>query len=257
MERIRTFNAVRAAWEVNNSAEKDEEQSEILEGSNLNKLTNEDLDNIDPEIYKKLSYKYKLEFDPDSNNFVHEGSRLVIGIYEDVTNGDIIVSFIGYDNADKNNGFKRDSWKGWHTDLAYAFNGEDPHRQFELSKEVGIYLRDQLGDRIIFTGQSLGGALASYAGINTGVKTITFNALGLHEKGTFNNIKAYNVKGEFLWYYQDKMKNLPQPVGEKIYLEPADMKWYEYINEIYRITLHSPDRIIPALYKYYKEGGGK
>ena len=52
-------------------------------------------------------------------------------------------------------------------------------RQYDQALELAERVRAEYGDSVLFTGHSLGGGLATYAGMHTGTETMTFNSAGL------------------------------------------------------------------------------
>ena len=95
----------------------------------------------------------------------------------------------------------------WSANLSQGV-GMEPD-QYKLALKLARHVVDVIGsDRLVICGHSLGGGLASYAGINVKVSTITFNAAGLHNlnKGFLGNdawgsskyVRAHYIKGEIL-----------------------------------------------------------
>ncbi len=227
-----------ADWAVDVSAHKTNEgsmkEAEIMDKYNLKKLTPFDIN--DTEFIDNMKSK-GFEWDYRSGNFINPETGVNVGIYQG-SDGNIYASFIGYGN-----GSSGDVWKGIRTDIAMKTGG-DPYNQIQNAKDVGDILNSKFGDKLILTGQSLGGGLASAAGVETKAKAITFNAPGLN-RNTVNynntdiqNITAYDVRGEFVWGL------LNQPAtGGHIYLNSAN--WYLWPFSL--IGYHLPENIIPAI----------
>lgn len=101
-------------------------------------------------------------------------------------------------------------------------------KQYNLALKLAKHVVSIIGtDRLVITGHSLGGGLASYAGVNVKTSTITFNAAGLHpsNRGLLSNltwgsngyIRAHYVKGEILTSVQKMLGSLaPNAVGRSI-----------------------------------------
>ena len=77
---------------------------------------------------------------------------------------------------------------------------------------------------LTLTGSSLGGALAAYAGSKMAIKTITFNAAGVHPDNVgphIDMVTNYFLWGEFLTKMQEKRPWLPRAIGTQIRVNPA------------------------------------
>ncbi len=248
-----TEKAALVSYEVNETAgEKwDKERSEKeLSKYGMKKLADKD---IDSNVFKKLIEK-GFVYNEDTGNFDHE-SGLRVGVYQD-ENGKIFISYIGYGN----NSFK-DMVKGAETAIKQTAFGEDQYGQYNLAKDIGTAFYKAYGDKLIITGQSLGGGLASAAGVETGARTITFNAAGLHPK-TVNSkdynelinksahIESYIVKGECVQILQESILSpfrfVSDAAGSRAYLNHPNTK-------LNMVDLHHPKNILPALNKYYYE----
>lgn len=134
-----------------------------------------------------------------------------------------------------------------------------------LARSVQTALRSEApGSSLTLTGHSLGGGLASYAGSQTGIYTLTFNAAGVDPSalnGTeaqmqSSNIRAYYVEGELLSFIQDipdefslsqmgilftMIANIPEAIGTRVPLSPAEG------DESNMYELHSIRAVIRAL----------
>ncbi len=126
-----------------------------------------------------------------------------------------------------------DIWNDWgknNLKQAIGLIGE----QFRFANSIGEYVKQTniLNDvKINFTGHSLGGALASVAGLNSGRPTYTYNAegvsdkileeFGLLEKKRNNEfeITAYHTDNDILTITQNSSQNL-----SKITVDPEDDK---------------------------------
>lgn len=88
-------------------------------------------------------------------------------------------------------------------------------QQFIDAQDLGVEVALALGDKVTFTGHSLGGELASIQATSTGKRAITFNAAGVHPRvgrelnlrvsDASANIKAYHVSGDLVSIAQDSV----------------------------------------------------
>jgi YD repeat-containing protein len=88
-------------------------------------------------------------------------------------------------------------------------------QQFIDAQDLGFEVALALGDKVTFTGHSLGGELASIQAISTRKRAITFNAAGVHPRvgreltlrvsDATANIKAYHVSGDLVSIAQDSV----------------------------------------------------
>jgi len=102
----------------------------------------------------------------------------------------------------------------------------------------------------LYVGHSLGGGLASLAGITSGERTITFNSAGL-SSGTLARYKvsrgsadglvsAYYLRGEILSGLQDHSP-LPKAVGTRIPINPiSSTPWSP-------VARHGMDSVLDAM----------
>ncbi len=89
-------------------------------------------------------------------------------LYRPVDGGPAILAFAGTDMK---------SPLDWITNLWQGLGGIPD--QYSQALELTQRVRAELGDNVILAGHSLGGGLASYAGMETGSKVVGFNAAGL------------------------------------------------------------------------------
>jgi hypothetical protein len=85
--------------------------------------------------------------------------------------------------------------------------------QYRQAMRVAFVAQQKLGERVTFTGHSLGGGLASAQALRVRGQAITFNAAGLHEntvaaygitpEAAGQYVRAYYVRGEVLSTFQD------------------------------------------------------
>ncbi|MGC8770057.1 MAG: hypothetical protein ACP5Q5_02260 [Brevinematia bacterium] len=262
-----TFRAAEYSVEINDIAEKGKGIKTDCE----DKLSKEQ---INQEVVTRLK-KLGLEYDPNTKNFEHKNG-LVVAAYEDKDTGKVYLAYIGYGNKTKDELFRLNWWNGWGTNAGNTFFGFK-EAQYTLAIEVGEAFKDAYKEKLVITGQSLGGGFASVAGLKTGLKTITFNAAGPNYKSAgyknesdfkaavqnARNITAYCVKGEFVWALTMEggfFEFAPDPIGQKIYLEPQppELKTKKYLLDYIFVPfkLHEPKYIIPALMEYMKDNYG-
>jgi len=98
--------------------------------------------------------------------------------------------------------------------------------QFEQALElVGDLLEEEGIDasNLTLTGSSLGGALAAYAGSHKDIRTITFNAAGVHPDNVgpyAGKVTNYYMSGDILTRIQNTTP-LPAAIGEQIRVTPT------------------------------------
>ena len=164
--------------------------------------------------------------------------------------------------------------QGIATDAAQAFGG-DPFGQYHAAVNVGKVLSDQFGNNLIITGQSLGGGLASAAGVKNEVATITFNAPGLNHNTigmsqselstrASQYVTAYDVRGEFVWAAINNRtvplivpgplgipvvsyNTMPDAAGNDIYIDSANPAPFPSRLGAY----HMPGGILPSVDNYF------
>lgn len=70
--------------------------------------------------------------------------------------------------------------KDWKTNREQAIGGETEH--YSKAINVANKVQERLGSKVEIAGHSLGGGMATAAGITSGTKTYTFNPAGVHPK---------------------------------------------------------------------------
>ncbi len=165
--------------------------------------------------------------------------------------------------------------------IAQEFGRPAPQFQDAINFAISIKKYSGFGNDIVFTGQSLGGGLASAAGLATRTKTITFDAEGLNPStmaGRLGNldevslqaeamkyITAYDVRGEALWEYQDNIEFLPIAVGNRITIDCVapptldsvgqnGMWLFPVLSEWY---IHTPLQDVLSMEEFLKQKGIK
>lgn len=126
-----------------------------------------------------------------------------------------ILAFAGTDPK-KDDNEKETDWRDIITDGRQAFGVDDKDEgQFasavSLSQEVDMKVKEKKDYKLVITGHSLGGGLATIAGAATGADTYTFNAAGVHE-WTFKDqdISSENTKHIQSYYSNKDILNIVQ-----------------------------------------------
>jgi hypothetical protein len=174
--------------------------SETVEGG-WELITAENSKNIDKPIIKLLT---------DYNNPEGLGISPYDGFHAQIYYNDktkeYVLSFRGSESPNED-------VLDWVTNYSQATGSNDYRKQYTKAKLLAKSLQNRCkGCKISITGHSLGGGLASAAGVETGLPTYTFNAAGLHRntidefdnKVNNSNIKAYYSNDDPLNQLQDK-----------------------------------------------------
>ena len=108
----------------------------------------------------------------------------------------------------------------WYNNVLQAFGIPSP--QYEMAKSMARRIYDQTNGNVRFVGHSLGGGLASAAGMVTGARTITLNAAGLNRwtaSGGNPKVSALFIRGDILSFGQD-FSPLPKAYGQRSGFNP-------------------------------------
>ena len=143
-------------------------------------------------------------------------SGLDFRIFESEKGGDYVVAFRGL------NPVSGEDWDAAYDQALFGIT----EGQFddalglveELVEEGGID-----ASNLTLTGNSLGGALAAYAGSHMNVKTITFNAAGVHPDnvGPYTDmVTNFHMMGDLLTNAQN-FSGLPSAIGNQIRVTPT------------------------------------
>ena len=98
--------------------------------------------------------------------------------------------------------------------------------QFKQARKLVEDLLEKEGidaSNLTLTGSSLGGGLAAYASLPKSIRTITFNAAGVHPDNVdshANNVTNYYMWGDSLTFLQNTTR-LPAAIGEQIMVTPT------------------------------------
>ncbi len=217
-------------------------------------------------------------------------AKIATNVYNDPTDGDNATLIDGWKQADypiiaelkrKNVQFddiradfysqlyQRTDPKTNQTEYAYAIRGTDSFEDliangrqilgsadqynlaFSNTQKIDAFFK-ALGKKVTFIGHSLGGGMASLAGLLTGRPTVTFNAAGLSigtklSKGVVNktsgNIKAYIVKDELIDFLQKTI--LLKTEGQIKELQADEL--YDGANMYLRYQLHRMSSVIKGI----------
>ncbi|MDR2064727.1 MAG: hypothetical protein LBP85_03330 [Prevotellaceae bacterium] len=153
-------------------------------------ITSENLKNIDETVINLFLEKYNKKEDGSQ----YDGFNAQI-YYNDKTN-EYVLSFRGSE-------FPTKDMLDWVTNYSQAIGSDEYRKQYVKAQNLALILQKTCKDcKISITGHSLGGGLASAAGLVTGLPTYTFNAAGLHKNTVDdfdNKVKNSNIKA----YYSD------------------------------------------------------
>lgn len=173
-----------------------------------------DVYNVDssdaPEGWKKISADPKafknVQLSPDEFNPKHIGFRSALYKSDD---GRVVFAIKGTESLED---WKENAKQGIGMKSAY----------YEHTKQLAKKLQLIYGEKLEITGHSLGGGMASAAGVVTGAKTTTFNPAGLHSDTIKDydmnkvNINIYQVEGELLTTIQENRSTIiPEALGIK------------------------------------------
>ena len=117
------------------------------------------------------------------------------------------------------------SIKDWSAAIEQAIKG-NTEGQFKQALDLVEDLLEKEGidaSNLTLTGSSLGGALAAYAGSHKDIRTITFNAAGVHPDnlGPYaGKVTNYYMSGDILTFLQNTTP-LPAAIGEQIRVKPT------------------------------------
>ena len=176
-------------------------------------------------------------------------SGLGATLYHSADSGQYMLAFRGTQGV---NPFSMADLKDW---VANGLQLGGLSRQYDDAVSIAQNVHNLFGDNVTITGHSLGGGLASLAGLVTGLQTFTFNAAGLSpntmkeydvDETMDGSIYAYFVVGDPLSTIQNSTGTWPA-VGNQISLYP-NLPWYDYLYAPFtEDKLHSIDTVINSL----------
>lgn len=109
-----------------------------------------------------------------------------------------------------------------------------PDTQYAQAVTLAKQVYDCFGERMVVTGHSLGGSLATIAACATGTFAVTFNSAGLSEATLKRNnvdparaklhsengsIRTYNMENDMLMGVQNLLQVLPEVLGHRLVLK--------------------------------------
>jgi hypothetical protein len=116
--------------------------------------------------------------DIDPGRLINEDSGLKSDLYKN-SKGEVVLAYAGTEN-----------WTDVWVDAKQALGFETD--QYKQAAELAEKAIDAFGDKLSFTGHSLGGALATQAAAITGLLAVVYNPAGLHD----NTLKRNGINPE-------------------------------------------------------------
>lgn len=165
--------------------------------------------------YRKLENNEIAEMGINPLLFTDKNDGMYAAIFKNDDSGRYVVAFRGSEvpksglDAIKPSGFSKavEAAKDWGNDILQAVGLHAS--QYKNAKFLAQKIYKVLGDKVTFTGHSLGGGLATIASLSTGAEAYTFNSAAINEHTlkwlglpnlddakNSNNITAFYVKGE-------------------------------------------------------------
>lgn len=186
--------------------------------------------------YNKITNEYTIAFEGSSMpeiklKHTFDPTAFVPSVKYDINKNEFVVRAFNMEVVR----ISQDFWNDWLNNNGLQAIGI-AGSQFYAARHLGEYINNQFevddnNIKINFTGHSLGGALASIAGLITGKPTYTYNAEGVSDKilkefdlleKKQNNefeITAYHTDNDILTIIQNSSQNL-----SKITIDPEDDK---------------------------------
>jgi hypothetical protein len=171
--------------------------------------------------------------------------------------GQVVLAFVGTDEG-----------QDWKHNFGQGLGWDDS--QYKQAVQLGRKAKENLDERVIFAGHSLGGGLAAAAGMINEVPAVTFNAAGVHDHtleryGLDANvarqqaeqglIRSYRVENEILTHLQEDSIPLkwamPDAPGHEIVLpDPDPLSFFERLVPgkmlMHRVDLHFIEAVMEA-----------
>lgn len=204
-----------------------EKSLEGLSEEQKNKLKSENL-----EGYKHLTDDEYAELGIDPADLKDEDIGFKSDLYKD-KNGNYVLAFRGTysDPQHPENDIVHDWSKDWIDDDVAQGLGMGS-KQYQNAIDLSRNIKNKVGkDKLIITGHSLGGGLATAGGAATGCETYAFNPPGVHP----NTYKMYGVKNpntskvhtyysnqDFLNMGNNNLALMPNSAGERIQMHTSD-----------------------------------
>ena len=171
--------------------------------------------------------------------------------------GQVVLAFVGTDEG-----------RDWKHNFGQGLGWDDS--QYKQAVQLGRKAKENLGERVIFAGHSLGGGLAAAAGMIHEVPVVTFNAAGVHDhtlehyrlnastagqQAEQGLIRSYRVESEILTHLQEDSIPLkwamPDAPGHEIVLpDPEPLSFFERLMPgkmlMHRVDLHYIEAVMEA-----------
>lgn len=202
--------------------------------------------------FSRLSDNVLLSAGIDPASLQDTASGFQAGIYSD--DHQYVLAFAGTND-----------WRDWLTNVRQATGYDDV--QYNQAVSLAKSAKAAFGDRLVITGHSLGGGLATTAALTTGTVAVTFNAAGVSD-GTLNRfgvnpaaakqdaqaggIRRYNEQYDMLTSTQESTSLIPDAIGHSIMLANNDTlsgvdDWRPSKHVERSLTAHGIDKIISSM----------
>lgn len=188
---------------------------------------------------------------------LHDGKSGFDASFYRNAQGAVVLAFTGTDEG-----------KDWKHNFGQGLGFDDP--QYARAINLGGEAKRAFGDRLVFTGHSLGGGLAAASSMVNEVPAVTFNAAGLHDRTLERHgfdaevlkrqaeqglIRSYAVRNEILTHLQEDSFPLkyamPDAPGHRIELpDPDPLSFFQRLVPgrmlMHRVDLHYIDAVMQA-----------